>query len=436
MKNLNKLFFISMLLIFSNVIAQAPQKMSYQAIIRDNTGNLVVNQLIGMKVSILQGSISGTVSYSETHSATTNTNGLVTIEIGGGSPVTNTFAGIDWSTGSYFVKTQTDPTGGTSYTISGTSQLLSVPYALYAENTKQPGKTNIYLRGGITDAEAAIKLAKELGPNTENIYIQNTTVLTTVDLSSVTSVTDLYVTWNQALNNINLNNLTNIDNRIVISGNPGMTSVSLPGITEIFAGISISDNDNLTSIDIPNLSACHGTIYSSLNPALTSVSLPALVTLDGIEIETCPNLSTLSIGALTTVITFDIANTNLTSLSMPNLTEARLNISNNPIMTSIDFPALVKVMDNFEITGNANLTSIQLPQLAVYEVSSTPRIYIRTNKLPSSEINYLLNRFLTLAPSSGKSIDLRLQSPPAPPTGQGLIDKAALISAGNTVLTD
>lgn len=115
--------------------AQAPQLMTYQAVIRDGSNNLVTSTTVGMQISILQSSPTGIASYIETHSASTNANGLVTIQIGNGTPVAGSFSAIDWSNGPYFIKTETDPTGGTVYTISGTTQLLSVPYALYAENS-------------------------------------------------------------------------------------------------------------------------------------------------------------------------------------------------------------------------------------------------------------------------------------------------------------
>lgn len=115
-----------------NSWAQAPQKMSYQAVVRNASNNPVVSSAVSMKISILQGSATGNVVYAETQNATTNANGLVSIEIGTGTLVTGNFANINWSNGTYFIKTETDPTGGTSYSISGTSQLLSVPYALHA----------------------------------------------------------------------------------------------------------------------------------------------------------------------------------------------------------------------------------------------------------------------------------------------------------------
>ena len=115
--------------------AQVPEKMSYQAVIRNSSDVLVKNTQIGMRISILQGSATGTQVYTETQTPTTNANGLVSIQFGGGTG----FAAIDWSSGVYFLKTETDISGGTNYTITGTSQLLSVPYALYA---KTAGTTN------------------------------------------------------------------------------------------------------------------------------------------------------------------------------------------------------------------------------------------------------------------------------------------------------
>jgi hypothetical protein len=116
--------------------AQAPEKMSYQAVVRDGSDNLVTSSSVGMQLSILQGSASGTAVYVETQTPTSNANGLVSVEIGEGTVVSGDFATIDWANGPYFIKTETDPTGGTNYTVTGTSQLLSVPYALHAKSAE------------------------------------------------------------------------------------------------------------------------------------------------------------------------------------------------------------------------------------------------------------------------------------------------------------
>ena len=131
------LVLISFNLYLLPALAQSPDKMSYQAVIRNTSNNLVTNQAVCMQISIIQGSATGTAVYVETQTPTTNVNGLVSIEIGGGSVVSGNFAVINWADGPYFIKTETDPdgpTGGIAYTITGTSQLLSVPYALYAKN--------------------------------------------------------------------------------------------------------------------------------------------------------------------------------------------------------------------------------------------------------------------------------------------------------------
>ena len=128
------------LLLTASVWAQAPQKMSYQAVIRNSSNALVTSTPVGMQISILQGSSTGTVAYSETQTVSTNANGLVSLEIGTGTVITGTFAAINWATGPYFIKTETDPAGGTAYTISGTNELMSVPYALFSANGT-PGAT-------------------------------------------------------------------------------------------------------------------------------------------------------------------------------------------------------------------------------------------------------------------------------------------------------
>ncbi|MFO7924347.1 MAG: FISUMP domain-containing protein [Bacteroidales bacterium] len=138
-------FTLSALILFSVMLfpprqagAQAPDRMSYQAVIRNAANELVTGQEVGMQISILQGSPEGPAVYIETQAPVTSANGLVSIEIGGDDAtiLSGDFAAIDWSAGPYFIKTETDPSGGTDYTITGTSQLLSVPYAFHARTAE------------------------------------------------------------------------------------------------------------------------------------------------------------------------------------------------------------------------------------------------------------------------------------------------------------
>ena len=121
-------------LLSSGLYAQAPLNLSYQAVIRDGSGKLITNHLIGMQISILQGTSTGSLVYIETLTPTTNANGLVTVEIGGG--ILN-LDQIDWVNGPFYLKTETDPTGGSDYSIVGISKLLTVPYALHAKTAEK-----------------------------------------------------------------------------------------------------------------------------------------------------------------------------------------------------------------------------------------------------------------------------------------------------------
>jgi hypothetical protein len=116
------------------VFAQSPEKMSYQAIIRSQDNRLIKNSAVGLQIIVHQGTATGTSKYQETHIATTNSSGLVSLEIGMGTVISGNFTTIPWENGPYFIEVQIDISGGTAYTISGTTQLLSVPYALYAKS--------------------------------------------------------------------------------------------------------------------------------------------------------------------------------------------------------------------------------------------------------------------------------------------------------------
>lgn len=128
------LIFLFAAFVICSATAQVPQAFKYQAIARDLSGNAIANQNISLRINILQGSSTGTSVYCETHNVTSNGFGLMNLEIGNGTYVSGNFSTIPWATGSFYVKIEMDATGGTTYQPMGTSQLLSVPYALYAEN--------------------------------------------------------------------------------------------------------------------------------------------------------------------------------------------------------------------------------------------------------------------------------------------------------------
>ena len=136
-------FFLSSFFLLTTTFGQSPASLQYQAVIRNASGAVVANQAVGMRVSILNGTATGTSVYAETHRETTTVNGLLTVKIGAGTVVSGSFESISWGQGPYFIKTETDITGGTNYQLAGTTQLLSVPYALYSSDVpvKKTGDT-------------------------------------------------------------------------------------------------------------------------------------------------------------------------------------------------------------------------------------------------------------------------------------------------------
>ena len=130
MKNLIALTF---LIVQFSCFGQAPEGVNYQAVIRDNAGNPLENNAVGLKITIYQASINGAVMYEETFASNTDNFGLVNLVIGEGNALSGDFASIDWATGPYFVEIGADENGGVDYQTMGTQQLMSVPYALYAK---------------------------------------------------------------------------------------------------------------------------------------------------------------------------------------------------------------------------------------------------------------------------------------------------------------
>lgn len=132
---MKKLFLWSAFLLISlHAIAQVPQAFNYQGIARDGSGAPLLNTNIALRISILKGNLPGTLVYKENHNTQTNKLGIFSLEIGHGSSRIGVFEDIDWGTGDHYIRIEMDPAGGTNFTLLGESQLLSVPYALYAGN--------------------------------------------------------------------------------------------------------------------------------------------------------------------------------------------------------------------------------------------------------------------------------------------------------------
>lgn len=205
MKRLLLLFtFISLTIA---TFSQSPQGINYQAVIRDGSGGILGNTNIGLKISIIQNSPLGNIVYEEVFNPITNDFGVVNVVIGQGTQVTGSFTTIDWASGPYFVEIAADENGGANYTSLGTQQLMSVPYALYAENS---GGNNSFSAPNITTGSPSNITVNSV---TLNGSVQANNLITTYSFQFSTNIND-FSQWEfpkaSNLNTVSGNQITNV----------------------------------------------------------------------------------------------------------------------------------------------------------------------------------------------------------------------------------
>ena len=213
MKNL---YLIILLFIGVAASAQSPEKMSYQAVLRDANGVILKNQNVNIQFTVNQTSESGTIVYQEYHTPTTNTNGLVSIYIGTGTVSSGNFSTVDWSSGPYFLQTEIDPTGGTNYTISSTTELVSVPYAVYANKAEFADS----LTGGVNETDPIFDASVAKG---------------------VTAIDTAY--WNSKLDSSSIQNFVDLTTNQTVAGAKTFSSdLTVNGMTVGKGGGAIASN--------------------------------------------------------------------------------------------------------------------------------------------------------------------------------------------------
>jgi hypothetical protein len=144
------IFTLAIIFVLSTLaVAQAPHKFNYQAVARNSSGNILPNQSVSVRFTIRDISETGPVLYQEKQNPITNQFGLFTALVGDGTVSVGDFATINWSVNPKYMQVEYDPAGGNNYLIVGSSQLVSVAYALYAETAGNAGG------GGVTGATGA-----------------------------------------------------------------------------------------------------------------------------------------------------------------------------------------------------------------------------------------------------------------------------------------
>lgn len=441
-----------------------PQAFNYSAVARDAQSNPIASQTIGIQISILQTTSIGPVVYSENHFVNTDQYGLFNLIIGAGAIQSGSMGTIDWSGDNYYLKVGMDANGGTNFLTMGTTQLISVPYALHAAtadsligggsmtetdpiystslasgitagdtaawnadidpnnelqtisisndtiylsnggfavlpaNAGGGGKTHLILSGDITDAQAALKIQNEVGPNTQFVTIKNTTNLTSVDLSNISELVNIQIENNSLLSTVNLLSLQGVYESMTIVDNPLLaTGISFSNMQFWPSGNTSIGNNAISTLTFPNLTQNSAPVNISNNSSLISVSFPSL---------------TIS-----------------TSL---------ISIAQNPLLTTVSMPNLTSIDSaGINIVGNSSLNNIDLSSLNNIISGGSSSYYFSSNQLSSANVNFILNIFAnSITTVTSSWIFLNGQIPAAPPTGQGLTDKTILQGQGVNVLTD
>lgn len=161
---MKKLFTLLSVIITTALFAQAPQGFNYQATVRNNSGQLLLNQIVLVKFNVYQNSATGTLVYSENQTANTDDLGHINLVVGQGTPTSGTFSSINWGNGSYYLGIELNT--GSGYVAMGTSQLMSVPYALYAQNSGAATLQQVLDAGNVANKTVSVPEESSLKINT------------------------------------------------------------------------------------------------------------------------------------------------------------------------------------------------------------------------------------------------------------------------------
>lgn len=375
---MRKVLFFALLLLSAVSFSQAPQFLNYQAIARNAAGTIVTTQ-IGIKFEILQGSASGTLVYEETHNITPSSAGVFTAAIGNGSIVMGNFPTINWANSPYFIRVSIDPAGGTSYSTVGTSQLLSVPYALYAETAgnaqtfsagngitinsgtitnSAPNQTVNISGAGVTGSYPNYTVTSGATPTAGNGIsiisgtITNTAPDQTVTISGATGTYPNFTVTSTPPTTITPGN----SNISVTGADPNFTISSVPTLSLTGAQLSISNGNTVT---LPT-----GTTYT--NGAGIGLTSGTIIT------NSAPD-QVVSI-ANGTNVTVNSAYPNFTINATPTLSLSTnvLSISGGNAVTLPSSPATtVSAGLNMVVSGTAPTYTVTTPNYSLNFSSST-----------------------------------------------------------------
>jgi len=478
---MRKSLFFALLLISTISFSQAPQYLNYQAIARDATGT-IISTPIGIQFEILQGSASGTVVYEETNNITPSSAGVFTTAIGAGSPVIGTFSSINWANSPYFIRVSIDPTGGTSYSTVGTSELLSVPYALYAEkagNTQTvnitgpnvtgtypnytitaPGaltpSTGISISGGTITNTAPNQTVSITGPDVSGSY-PNYTITPAAGLTASTGISivsgtitntapDQTVTISGAIGTYPNFTITPVPATTITPGNsninitgsdPSFTISSTPTLSLAGAILSISNGNSVTLptgttyTNGAGIALTSGTIITNTAPDQTvTIANGTNVTVNSaypnFTINATPTLSLAS-----NVLSISGGNSVVLPTPLTPTAGAGISISGGTITNTapnqtvnVSGPGVIGAYPNYTVTAT--------PQTSVSSGSSN---VIVTGSVPSYSV-IVLNPVISGSGTTPVTKDGNNYSANSPPVNMSFVPSTGILSYTPAIVTN
>ncbi|MFH2143823.1 MAG: FISUMP domain-containing protein, partial [Bacteroidota bacterium] len=371
-----------------------PQGFNYQGIARDAAGHEIINQSIGLKLSVLNGSSSGSVIYSEEFNVTTNDLGLFTLIIGTGN-TTYTFSSIDWSAGGEkWLKVEMDPVGGTSYIIIGSSQLFSVPYALYAQTSSNGASQWVSTGSGIFYNSGNVGIGTSTPDQSSALEVQSTTqgflppVMTEIQRNDISSPSTGLIIYNSTTNCLNI---FKPDGWWEMCGN-----CILPVTPVITADTSVCEGENLYLNADGSAGASYfwtgpnGFVSSLQNPTILNANLNHDGTYSVYAQNTCGNSATQQI--------------NININPLPTNSDAGVDQNIVGISTSLE--------GNTPVTGTGVWSIISGIGGVVSDVNNPSSIF-------TGDVNNLYELIWTISNSCGSSADTVVISFSSPPFNCG-----------------
>ena len=392
---MKKLIFFLFILISFNAYSQSPSNFTYQSVVRDGSGKLLSNKEISFRISVLKNSESGQVVFEEEHSVTTNINGLATLIVGKGSG-NDDLGDIDWGDGSYFLKVEIDPEGGFNFIAEDTTQLLSVPYALYSSSSGSSltitGQDYLSINNNeltvnkvdLTDDVAGILPVENGGTGSSTAPMVG--VITAADAASARNVLELSTVANTGLYNDLTDKLTAGTNIDITDGVISSTDTN----TEYTAGTGISiDGNNAISTTVTDTD----TVRSVTAGGNTLADVETLAFTAGSNVTITENAGAVTISSTDTNTTYtagtgiSIDGNNAISSTITQYTDANaqaaftagtnINITNG-VISSTDTNTTYSVGDggltqnNFTDALKSKLDGLKTP--AVYDNSGNPAL--------------------------------------------------------------